>query len=222
MIGMCVPPTAPSQLEYPHFVSNLSSMRSKSSPVGMSTYLGVYSSCIEMPTPNRWLRERYSTFVASFPDCNCNTMLHTVGVPIVRGAALNVWLQIPAQYHECILGHPQIQREHFVWPGGDVDRCCDIPGPPVIPGQSPNCSLRRTYEQCTQNHEEQRLLEFAPLPLEYPAPLYSLPLDAWTRNVHEDLPSFLHRTHMVSLAYGCRPSVVWIAVEGLKCSGGVG
>ena len=48
-----------------------------------------------------------------------------------------------------------IQREHFIWPGVHVDGCTgcsDIPGPPVIPGQSPNCSLRRTYEQCTQNH----------------------------------------------------------------------
>ena len=45
-----------------------------------------------------------------------------------------------------------IQREHFVWPGVDVDRCSVIPGPPVITGQSPNCLLRRTYEQCTQNH----------------------------------------------------------------------
>ena len=39
-----------------------------------------------------------------------------------------------------------IQRESFFWPGVDVDLWCShIRGPPVIPGQSPNCSLRRTY-----------------------------------------------------------------------------
>ena len=67
-------------------------------------------------------------------------MLHTDGFPVVRVVALNVGLQITSQYHECILGHPQIQLEHFVWPGVDVDRCSDIPGPPVIAGQSPHCS----------------------------------------------------------------------------------
>ncbi len=45
-----------------------------------------------------------------------------------------------------------IQREHFVWPGVDVDRCSYIPGTPVNPGQSTNFSLRRTCEQYTHNH----------------------------------------------------------------------
>ena len=49
-------------------------------------------------------------------------------------------------------GHLQIQLEHFVWSGGDVNHCSDIPGPPVVPGKHPNFSFWGTKEQHTQNH----------------------------------------------------------------------
>ena len=107
MIGMFLPSTAPAQWRNPEQVSNPPSMRSKSSPVGMRTYLGVNSSCItrqhsrtidptvETPTPNSWLSVRYSTFVACLQTViatRCFTLM-------------------------AFLGHPQIQREHFIWPG---------------------------------------------------------------------------------------------------------